>query len=53
MFPIQAPTQIIPDTIIFFDCPPTLEVINDSDNTSEVSRESRGAQGEDVPKEDW
>jgi hypothetical protein len=39
MLPIQAPIQIIPETIIFLDCPPTFEVINDSDKTVAVNYE--------------
>jgi hypothetical protein len=34
MFPMQAPTQIIAETSIFFDCPPTFDVMRDSDRTS-------------------
>jgi hypothetical protein len=39
MLPMQAPIQIIPETIIFLDCPPTFEVINDSDKTVGVNYE--------------
>lgn len=38
MLPTQAPTQIIPDTIIFFDCPPTLEVMSDRESTAQSAR---------------
>lgn len=33
---MQAPNQIIPETIIFFDCPPVLEVMREREITKEA-----------------
>jgi hypothetical protein len=36
MLPIQAPIQIMPDTIIFFDWPPMFDVMRERDRTKEA-----------------
>lgn len=36
MLPIQAPNQIMPETIIFLDWPPVLDVMRESEMTNEA-----------------